>query len=139
MLKAQKSPNRNCRLDAANLRIAFSVNKVFLSLADLNQNGLTVTEVEEVNAIGKHFGIRFREMTGSMRDLAHTVSDSGMILVRPKPDSNGERAEILSKVCWLELEGVASITDQQAESLSKVQYLYIPTSCLELINECTVP
>lgn len=80
-----------------------------------------------------------REMTGSIRDLAHTVSDSGMILVRPQPDSNGERAEILSKVCWLELEGVASITDQQAENLSKVQYLYNPTSCLELINEYTVP
>ncbi|MFK7770451.1 MAG: peptidase domain-containing ABC transporter [Mariniblastus sp.] len=72
------------------LGIAFSANKVFPSLADLNQNGLTVSQVEELNAIGKHFGIRFREMTGSMRDLTETVSDSGTALLRPKPSSSDE-------------------------------------------------
>lgn len=72
------------------LGIAFSANKVFPSLADLNQDGITVQETEELNAIGKHFGIRFREMTGSMRDLAYAVSDSGIAVVSPKPDGNDE-------------------------------------------------
>ncbi|MFT7630757.1 MAG: putative ABC transport system ATP-binding protein [Mariniblastus sp.] len=72
------------------LGIAFSANRVFPSLADLNQGGEEVSEVAKLNAIGKHFGIRFREMVGSLRDLNHTVSDSGLILVRPKFTSEDE-------------------------------------------------
>ncbi len=80
------------------LGIAFSANKVFPSLADLNQNGLTVSEIEELNAIGKRFGIRFREMTGSMRELAYAVSDSGIAVVSSKSGSNdaGDPTLILS-------------------------------------------
>ena len=66
------------------LGIAFSANRVLPSLADLSQEGLSVGEVDGLNAIGKHFGIRFRKMEGSLRDLTHTVSDAGIVLVRPK-------------------------------------------------------
>ena len=65
------------------LGIAFSENRVFPSLADLNQNGRIVDEIEELNAIGKQFGIRFRKMSGSLSDLIQTVGDSGPVLVRP--------------------------------------------------------
>ena len=71
------------------LGIAFSANKVFPSLADLNQ-GEAVPQVQQLNAIGKHFGIRFREMTGSLQDLVNTVADSGPILVRPKFTSGND-------------------------------------------------
>ena len=63
--------------------IAFSANKVAPSLADLNQSGETVGAVKELNAIGKHFGIRFREMSGTIRELAHAVAETGMVLVAP--------------------------------------------------------
>ncbi len=66
------------------LGIAFSANRVFPTLADLNLEGQTLSELDQLNAIGKQFGIRFRQMVGSMKDLTHTVSDSGLILVRPK-------------------------------------------------------
>ena len=71
------------------LGIAFSANKVFPSLADLNQ-GEEVPQVQQLNAIGKHFGLRFREMTGSLQDLVNTVADSGPILVRPKFTSGND-------------------------------------------------
>ena len=77
------------------LGIAFSSNKVYPSLADLNQDGATVSEVEELNAIGKHFGIRFREMSGSLRDLSHTVSSAGMVLAKSDSLSAGPENAIL--------------------------------------------
>jgi putative ABC transport system ATP-binding protein len=64
-------------------------------LADLNQDGLTVSQIEELNAIGKHFGIRFREMRGSMRDLTHTVGDSGMVLAKLTPGTSKESAVLV--------------------------------------------
>ena len=73
------------------LGIAFSSNKVFPSLADLNQGDTTLSEVEELNAIGKYFGIRFREMSGSMRELSYTVSGAGMVLA--KSDSSPSKSE----------------------------------------------
>lgn len=74
------------------LGIAFSENRVFPGLADLNQNGRQTSEVDELNAIGKQFGIRFRKMTGSIRDLLQTVSDSGPVLISPPQDpKTGER------------------------------------------------
>jgi putative ABC transport system ATP-binding protein len=74
------------------LGIAFSANRVFPSLADLNQDGQSVSEVDEFNAIGKHFGIRFRQMSGSIRELSQTVSDSGLAFVRTKND-NGDNGD----------------------------------------------
>ena len=65
------------------LGIAFSANKVPSSLADLNQDGGPVSDIEQLNAIGRSFGIRFREMSGSLRELSHTVGDSGIVLVKP--------------------------------------------------------
>ncbi len=79
------------------LGIAFSANKVFPSLADLNQDGVTVGEVEELNAIGKHFGIRFREMSGALRELAHTVGDAGIALAKTAPSPNGSGNAFLIK------------------------------------------
>lgn len=76
------------------LGIAFSANRVFPGLADLNRDGEPTEEVDDLNAIGKHFGIRFRQMSGNFRDLVHSVSDSGPVVVRPKSfvsesDENG--------------------------------------------------
>ena len=65
------------------LGIAFSANRVYPSLADLTEKGQLVCEADPLNVIGKHFGIRFRAMSGSLRDLMHTVSDSGPVIVWP--------------------------------------------------------
>ena len=65
------------------LGIPFGANRVFPSLADFDVERRTLTDVESLNAVGRHFGIRFREMVGSVRDLMNTVSDSGPVLVRP--------------------------------------------------------
>ena len=66
------------------LEVAFSANLVFPNMADLSQDGPPVEQVELFNSIGKHFGIRFREMAGSIRELVDTVSDAGPVLVRPR-------------------------------------------------------
>ena len=66
------------------LEIAFSENRVFPGLADLSQNGGGAADrVDQFNAIGKQFGIRFRQMSGSLRDLLQTVSDAGPVVVNP--------------------------------------------------------
>ncbi len=80
------------------LGFAFSSNKVYPSLADLNQDGTSVSAAEELNAIGKHFGIRFREMSGSIRDLAYTVNSGGMALI-------GHRSENSDTILVLESKG----------------------------------
>ena len=46
-----------------------------------------------------------------------------------------EQAESLSKVEWLELNGLTSITDEQAESLSKVSELSISEDLQPLIDK----
>jgi len=63
------------------LGIAFSANRVPPSLADLSESGEEIAGAEQLNAIGKHFGIRFRKMTGSIRELLQTVNDSGPAVV----------------------------------------------------------
>ena len=75
------------------LGIAFSANKVFPSLADLSETELRADEVEELNAVGKQFGIRFRVMTGTLRDLVRTISDSGPVVVRSKPDASRSESD----------------------------------------------
>ena len=72
--------------------IAFSANKVAPSLADLNQSGTILDETEELNVIGKQFGIRFREASGSMRELSQAVNETGMVLAKPD-SSNAESAD----------------------------------------------
>ncbi len=59
------------------LGIAFSANRVSPSLADLNQSDEQVEHVQQLNAIGKQFGIRFRQMSGSISELLQTVNDAG--------------------------------------------------------------
>ena len=63
------------------LGIAFSANRVAPSLADLGVDVQVVVRVEEFNAVGKHFGIRFREMSGRFNELLETVNDAGPIMV----------------------------------------------------------
>ena len=65
------------------LAIAYSSNRVHPSLADLTREGREFAGIDELNAIGKSFGIRFREMVGGSRDLVSTVTDSGPLLVVP--------------------------------------------------------
>jgi putative ABC transport system ATP-binding protein len=77
------------------LGIAFSANKVYPSQADLNQDGLNVSEVNELNAIGKHFGIRFREMSGSMRELSQTVGAAGVVLAQTNSAGSEPQSPIL--------------------------------------------
>lgn len=76
------------------LGIAFSANRISPGLADLDQPGDEVSGAEQLNAIGKHFGIRFRQMTGSTGELLQTVNDAGPAVVYPKQDS-GELEPIL--------------------------------------------
>ena len=84
------------------LGIAFSANRVFPSLADLAENEAEVSDVHELNTIGRNFGIRFREMTGSLNDLLSTVSDSGPILVRSE---NTEGNNFEDSILVLEVRG----------------------------------
>ena len=72
--------------------IAFSANHVLPSLADLRQHPHASDEATEFNAIGKQFGIRFREMEGTLQDLVHTVNDSGPILIQTL-DAHGEAVD----------------------------------------------
>lgn len=75
--------------------IAFSANKVLPSLADLNRTGHAVSEIDQLNAIGKQFGVRFRDMSGSIRELLQTVSDSGPVVVRTKQEQQGSETPVL--------------------------------------------
>jgi len=74
--------------------IAFSANLVFPGLADLGR-GQSWYDVEHLNAIGKRFGIRFRQMSGSFRDLVHVVRNSGPVLVRARDSSESENAVLI--------------------------------------------
>lgn len=70
------------------LGIAFTANRISPSLADLSDPGDEVTGVDQLNAVGKHFGIRFRQMSGSIRELLQTVNDAGpAVLYSPKKGS----------------------------------------------------
>ena len=80
--------------------IAFSANKVAPSLADLNQSGTILDETEELNVIGKQFGIRFREASGSMRELSQAVNETGMVLAKPD-SSNAESADSENSILLL--------------------------------------
>lgn len=64
------------------LSVAFSANRVGPSLADLSGEGQSVDQLEQLNAVGKHFGIRFRKMSGNIRELVYTVDDTGPVLVK---------------------------------------------------------
>lgn len=89
-METNTDPNRMTSLEITvltrriceHLGIAFSANSVFPSLSDFGDEQDTTPEIDKLNAIGKKFGIRYREMVGSMRDLVNTVSDSGPILIR---------------------------------------------------------
>lgn len=69
------------------LGVAFSANRISPSLADLNDPSGEVGAVEQLNAIGKHFGIRFRVMSGSIRELVETVSNAGPAVINVKQKS----------------------------------------------------
>ena len=77
------------------LGIAFSANRVFPSLADLRSEGDDADEVAALNAIGKHFGIRFREMTGSLRQLSEIVGESGLAFAKSKQGNGKSQGGIL--------------------------------------------
>ncbi|MEL7498645.1 MAG: ATP-binding cassette domain-containing protein [Planctomycetota bacterium] len=64
------------------LGIAFSANKIFPSLADLQSDDGNSLDVDQLNSVGKHFGVRFREMSGTARDILNAVNDSGPVIVR---------------------------------------------------------
>lgn len=65
------------------LDIPFSQNRVFPILADSDRNGMGVSDGDRLNAVGRHFGIRYREMEGSLRELCLTVVDSGPVVILP--------------------------------------------------------
>ena len=68
------------------LHIAFSANRVLPSLADLDFQGDAFSRFDQFDAIGKQFGIRFRKMTGTYRELINVISDLGPVLVRIHDD-----------------------------------------------------
>ena len=68
------------------LGIAFSANRVFPGIADLERDGELAPPKETLDAIGRQFGFRFRPMVGSIRDLFNTVSDAGPVLLIETPE-----------------------------------------------------
>ncbi len=76
------------------LGIAFSANYVFPGLADIGGGETSASELRQLNSIGANFGIRFRQMTGSLRDLINTVSCSGPALVLPS-DTRGDHGQAI--------------------------------------------
>ncbi len=78
------------------MKIAFSANRVFPCLADLDQEGRAVSDLDKFRALGKQFGIRFQQMSGSMRDLKQVVSDGGLILAgHQSPDGDDSADDLL--------------------------------------------
>ena len=71
------------------LGIAFSANKVFPSLADMDRTEGRVSDIDRLNSVGKQFGLRFRQMQGTLNDLLLTVSDSGPALLFPTDEVDG--------------------------------------------------
>ena len=63
------------------LSIAFSANRVYPGIADLRSDGQTVPVEKHLDSVGKQFGLRFRKMSGPIRDLLSTVADSGPVLI----------------------------------------------------------
>ena len=63
------------------LSIAFSANRVYPGIADLRADGQTVPVEKHLDSVGKQFGLRFRKMSGPIRDLLSTVADSGPVLI----------------------------------------------------------
>ena len=63
------------------LSIAFSANRVYPGIADLRADGQTVPVEKHLDSVGKQFGLRFRPMSGPIRDLLSTVADSGPVLL----------------------------------------------------------
>lgn len=74
---------RICR----HMHIAYSANHVHPGLADISYDANT-TDNERLNAVGKRFGLRFREMSGSFSDLLQLVSGSGPAMLRSE-NTNG--------------------------------------------------
>ena len=63
------------------LSIAFSANRVYPGIADLQSDGQIVPVEKHLDSVGKQFGLRFRRMSGPIRDLLSTVADSGPVLI----------------------------------------------------------
>ena len=69
------------------LGIAFSANRVRPGVADVVRGDTDVSSIEQMEAVGRQFGIRLRMMTGSLRDLVSTVTDSGPVLIVQPDDA----------------------------------------------------
>ena len=76
-------------------QIAFSADHVYSSMADMGSNGSAPDVVDQLNAVGKQFSVRFRELSGSLRDLVSSASDSEPLLVRTTGDSENKPQNIL--------------------------------------------
>lgn len=63
------------------LGIAFSENRVVPSLGSMQPDDLQPTLGQELDAAGKQFGFRFREITGTMKQLFQALNASGPALV----------------------------------------------------------
>ena len=63
------------------LSIAFSANRVYPGIADLGADRQSIPVEKHLDSVGKQFGLRFRPMSGPIRDLLSTVADSGPVLI----------------------------------------------------------
>ena len=98
------------------LGIAFSANRVFPGIADLERDGELAPPKETLDAIGRQFGFRFRPMEGSVRDLFNTVSDAGPVLListRQKIRKKNLRLALVLKVNRSSLTIHQNGTDQK--------------------------
>lgn len=87
--------NNLIRRICQHLGVAFSANKVFPGIADLERAGESTPNLEVLDAVGKQFGFRFRPMEGNLRDLLNTVSDAGPVLLGAQDsEQSGDRVSI---------------------------------------------
>lgn len=80
------------------LGVAFSANKVFPGIADLERAGESSPNIEMLDAIGQQFGFRFRPMEGNLRDLLNTVADAGPVLLTDQTDDQSNQRANLALV-----------------------------------------
>jgi len=75
--------------------IAFSANRVYPGIADLDNDGVDVVSSDLLNAMGRQFGFRFRDMEGSLGDLINTVADAGpVLLIKSETDVLDDNTEL---------------------------------------------
>jgi hypothetical protein len=74
-------------------------------------------------------------MTDNQAEILCRKSEGKSLSLPGFTSITDQQAESLSRFSQLQLNGLASITDEQAHGLSKVEVLFISNSCQPLIDK----